>query len=232
MAAPPSRPGPGGPLPRPTVVVVGGGIAGLSAALALASAPGAPRVVVLEASARLGGKLASAEIGGRTVDLGPDAFLARRPEAVDLCRELGLGPDLVAPGRRNAFVLARGRLRPLPDGLALGVPTRLAPLARSGILSPPGLARAALDLASPGRGPSRPPGSVPDRAVAAVTTARLGREVTELLVDPLVGGIHAGDTARMSAAAVFPPLLEAAPGHSLMRALRPPGPAAAPEGPV
>jgi len=203
-----------------TVVVVGGGIAGLSAALTLSSAPAGARVVVLEASPRLGGKLASAEFGGRALDLGPDAFLARRPEAVGLCRELGLEDDLVAPGQRSAFVLVRGRLRPLPAGLALGVPTRLGPLARSGVLSPPGLARAALDLVAPWAGGGA---GEADRAVAAITTARLGREVTELLVDPLIGGIHAGDTARMSAAAVFPPLLAAAhEGGSLMRALRAP----------
>ncbi len=100
-------------------------------------------MVVLEADGRLGGKLLTGAVGGRAVDLGPDAFLARRPEAVELCRELGLADELVAPGSRTAYVWARGRLRPLPAGLALGVPTRLGPLARSGIVSPFGAARAA-----------------------------------------------------------------------------------------
>jgi len=203
----------------PTVAIVGGGIAGLSAAWELTcTAPGV-HVVVLESDERLGGKLRTGAIGGRAVDLGPDAFLARRPEAVALCRELGLGDELVAPGSRIAYVWARGRLRLLPGGLALGVPTRLGPLARSGIVSPFGTARAAVDLvARPAR---RGAGRGPDRPVAEITRRRLGREVTARLVDPLIGGIHAGDTTRMSAAAVFPALLEAASaGGSLMRALR------------
>ena len=216
------------------VAVVGGGIAGLSAALELTSAEPGTRVIVLESDGRLGGKLRTGAIGGRAVDLGPDAFLARRPEAVELCRELGLGDELVSPGSRRAFVWARGRLRPLPAALALGVPTRIGPLARSGILSPLGVGRVAFDLvgwpwrrrlATGGRsdGPDRPGRPQrPDRPVADITRQRLGREVTERLVDPLIGGIHAGDTSSMSAAAVFPALLDAAsrPG-SLMRALRP-----------
>jgi oxygen-dependent protoporphyrinogen oxidase len=219
------------------VAVVGGGIAGLSAAWELTGAAPGTRVIVLESDERLGGKLRTGAIGGRAVDLGPDAFLARRPEAVELCRELGLGDELVSPGSRRAFVWARGRLRPLPAALALGVPTRIGPLARSGILSPLGVGRVAVDLvgwpwrgrqATGGRsgGPGRPERpdrpDRPDRPVADITRQRLGREVTERLVDPLIGGIHAGDTSSMSAAAVFPALLDAAsrPG-SLMRALRP-----------
>jgi oxygen-dependent protoporphyrinogen oxidase len=204
------------------VAVVGGGIAGLSAAWELTCAAPGTRVVVLEADGRLGGKLRTGAIGGRAVDLGPDAFLARRPEAVALCHELGLGEELVSPGARHAFVWARGQLRALPAGLALGVPTRLYPLARSGILSPFGVGRAAVDLL--GWPPRRraPVSNGPDRPVADITRQRLGHEVTERLVDPLIGGIHAGDTTTMSAAAVFPALLAASarPG-SLMRALRP-----------
>jgi oxygen-dependent protoporphyrinogen oxidase len=186
----------------------------------LTSAAPTVHVVLLEAGGRLGGKLRTETVGGRPVDLGPDAFLARRPEAVELCTELGLADELVVPGRRTAYVWARGRLRPLPDGLALGVPTRLEPLARSGIVSPLGAARAALDLlAWPPRRAGDDAG--PDRPVAEITRQRLGAEVTARLVDPLIGGIHAGDTSRMSTAAVFPALLDAASaGGSLMRALR------------
>jgi len=205
-----------------TVAIVGGGIAGLSAAWELTSAAPGTNVVVLEADDRLGGKLHTGTIGGRAVELGPDAFLARRPEATALCRELGLGDELVSPGSRNAYVWARGRLRPLPGGLALGVPTRLGPLARSGIVTTLGVGRAALDLmrwplpGHTGRGDER------DRSVAEITRRHLGAEVTAGLVDPLIGGIHAGDTTQMSAAAVFPALLDAAQtGGSLMRALRP-----------
>jgi protoporphyrinogen/coproporphyrinogen III oxidase len=204
-----------------TVVVVGGGIAGLSAAWAITSAAPGTNVVVLESDRRLGGKVQTGTIGGRVVELGPDAFLTRRPEAVALCRELGLGDDLVSPGSRTAYVWARGELRRLPGGLALGVPTRLGPLARSGILSPWGVGRVALDplrWRRPRAGEAR---DRADRPVAAITRHDLGREVTERLVDPLIGGIHAGDTRLMSTAAVFPALLDAAArGGSLMRALR------------
>jgi len=176
-------------------------------------------VIVFESDGRLGGKLRTEPFGGRDVDLGPDAFVARRPEALALCGELGLTPELVAPGVRRAYVWARGRLRPLPAGLALGVPTRLGPLARSGICSPAGLVRPALDLLGPGR--RRDPGSDTDRAVGEVVRRRLGREVATRLAGPLIGGIHAGTVETTSAAAVFPALLEADrhPG-SLMRALR------------
>jgi oxygen-dependent protoporphyrinogen oxidase len=214
------------PQTRPTVVVIGGGIAGLSAAWTL-SADTALRVVVLEAAARPGGKLQSRDIGGRAVDVGPDAFVARRPEAVELCTALGLDDELVTPGSRRAYVWARRRLRPLPAGLALGVPTRLGPLARSGILSGAGLGRVAADALRPGPSgvadgthPDEATVGRPDESVASITD-RLGHEVTARLADPLIGGIHAGDTRRMSAAAVFPALLDAARrGGSLMRALR------------
>ncbi|HTS14200.1 MAG TPA: protoporphyrinogen oxidase, partial [Candidatus Sulfotelmatobacter sp.] len=216
-----------------TVAVVGGGIAGLAAAWELVAGPGArgDRIVVLEASDRLGGKIRTGEVAGRAVDLGPDAFLARRPEAVGLAREVGLGEELVAPALRRAYVWSRGRLRPLPDGLALGVPTRLGPVLRSGILSPAGIARAGLDLVAltPSARPGVRGGAGGDRAIGDIVGKSLGHEVVDRFVDPLIGGINAGPVATMSAAAVYPPLLEAAArGGSLFRALRALAPAQAP----
>ena len=115
----------------------------------------------------------------------------------------------------------------MPDGVNLGVPTRWIPLARSGILSPAGSVRAALDLVRPHRADA---GAVGDRAVGAVVAPRLGQEVVDRLVDPLVGGIHAGGVADLSAEATFPPLLTAdRQSGSLMRRLgRPPSPAQSP----
>jgi oxygen-dependent protoporphyrinogen oxidase len=200
------------------VVVIGGGISGLAAAWELCRRDDAPRVTLLEASARLGGPLRSEEVGGRVVDVGPDGFLGRRPEAVDLCAEVGLADALVPIAARGASVWARGRLRPLPEGHALGIPTRFWPTARSGIVGLRGAAGLARDAILP-----RPDvrGPIGDRAIGPLVTRKLGSRVVDLLVDPLIGGIHAGSVDDMSAAATFPPLLAAAQRRgSLMRALR------------
>jgi oxygen-dependent protoporphyrinogen oxidase len=145
-------------------------MAGLAAAFALAGR-GDVRVTLYEADERFGGKVRSEAFAGVDLDLGPDAFLARRPEAVALCQELGLADALVAPATTAAYLWSRGRLRRLPPGLALGMPTRLAPLARSGVLSPLGLARVALEPLVPGRTLDA------DEALGALARRRLGDEV-------------------------------------------------------
>ena len=220
----------------PSVVVIGAGITGLAAAWELVGGPdaGGGRVTVLEAGDRLGGKLQAVQVGDRTVDVAADAFVARRPEATTLVAELGIADELVEVATGGASVFARGRLRPLPAGLALGVPTRWWPLARSGILSPLGSLRAALDLVIPARpGPGgEPDGRLADRAVGDVVGGRLGRGVVDRLADPLIGGINAGSVDQLSAAAAFPGLVPAAArGGSLMRALRPPPAGRPPAGP-
>ncbi len=215
------------------VVVVGGGISGLAAAWELSggAAPhaGAPEVVVLEGSDRFGGALRSDELAGRMVDMGADGFLGRRPEALELAQEAGLGSALDPIAARGASVWARGRLRVLPDGHAMGIPTRFWPTARSGILGPGGsiaLARDALLPRPDVRGP------IGDRAIGPLVARKLGHKVVGTLADPLIGGIHAGSVDDMSAAAVFPPLLAAAQRRgSLMRALRAETPAPDPDGP-
>lgn len=193
---------------RPTVAVIGGGISGLAAALAIADgAPGALDILVLEQSSRLGGRIHTAEMWGRRVDLGPDAFIARAPEGIELCARLGLADELVAPATAKAYVWLAQGLVAMPRGLLLGVPGRLGPLARSGILSRRGLARAALDLVLP-RG--SPPAA--DRSVGDLVGRRLGPEVLERLVGPIVGGINAGSAGDLSLAAVAPQLDDLARG--------------------
>src|SRR5439155_19447799 len=128
------------------VAVVGGGITGLAAAWFLRDRTD---VTVFEASGRAGGKIRTEDFGGLPVEAGPDAFLARTPDAAAWCRELGFGDELVSPATGEAFLWTRGRLRRLPPGLMLGVPTDLWPVARSGILPPAALGRAALDLVLP-----------------------------------------------------------------------------------
>jgi protoporphyrinogen/coproporphyrinogen III oxidase len=210
---------------RPVIAVVGGGIAGLAAAWELVTGRDAPvgtdspSVVIIEAHDRLGGKLQTTSFAGRTVDLAPDAFLARRPEATQLCQELGITDELVPVAASGAAVFSRGRLRALPQGLNLGVPTRWWPLVRSGILSWPELLGTGRDLVRP----RRPEPVIGDRAVGDIVGERLGQPVVDQLVDPLVGGINAGGVAHLSAAATFPALLTASQqSGSLMRRLRPP----------
>ncbi len=174
------------------VVVVGGGIAGLVAAWQIEQDDPDVRVVVLEASERTGGKLWSEPFAGHVVDHGADAFLARVPDAIDLCRQIGLGDRLLSPSRREALLLVDGRAHPFPPGLVLGVPTDLDALAASGLVSPAGVARAAEDLERPD---DRPGG---DEAVGALVRRRLGDEVYEVLVEPLLSGINAGSADELS----------------------------------
>ena len=204
------------------IAVVGGGIAGLAAAWELSGGaevdPDAPSVVLLEAGRRIGGKLCTSTFAGRPVDRGPDAFLGRRPEAADLCRELGLADELEPIGARGAAVWVGRRRRPLPSHLVFGIPTRFLPAARSRILGWRGTADLLRDVVAP-RADRR--GPLGDRAVGPLVAHKLGFRVVERLVEPLMGGVYAGGVADMSAAAVFPGLLEAAGRRgSFMRAVR------------
>jgi oxygen-dependent protoporphyrinogen oxidase len=208
------------------VAVVGGGVAGLSAAVE-AVRLGA-RVTVLESSPRLGGKVAVSEVGGISVDEGADAMLTRVPDGLALARDAGLDGELTAPAAGQAFVWSRDALRPLPTGTLLGLPTDLAALARSGLLSGRGLNRVPLDLVLPGR----PVDS--DISVGALVAGRFGREVVDRLVDPLLGGVYAGRAYDLSLRATLPQLVRHAATHrSLLLAARA-ARAAAPavEGPV
>jgi oxygen-dependent protoporphyrinogen oxidase len=216
------------------VAVVGGGIAGLAAVHELVDRPGTT-VTLLEASPRLGGKVATEPFAGGLLDAGPDAFLARRPEAVALCHELGLADRLEQPATGSASLWLGGRLRRLPTGTLLGVPTDLVAVARSGVLTPRGLGRLAAAPLLARRG--RPLGAG-DESIGAVVRLRLGDEVHERLVDPLVGGINAGDTDALSIDAVAPQLSAAARRSADLvagaRALVPaaPAPGAGPPPPV
>lgn len=204
----------------PRYAVVGGGIAGLAAAWMLA---GRGDVCLYEASPRLGGKLATSEVAGLPVDEGAESFLVRTPEAVDLAREVGLGEILVHPRTSSASLFSHGRLRALPGGTVLGVPGNLRALAESRVLSRPGLLRAAADPWLPR---SRP--FAGDTSVGEAVARRLGREVVDRLVEPLLGGVYAGRADGLSVAATLPQLAPAVrSGASLVRAARRASPKAA-----
>lgn len=198
------------------VVVLGGGITGLAAAYTLTQAGGdALHVTIIEADKRIGGKIRTRSFAGVSVDLGPEAFVARGPEVRAMCRALGLEEALSAPVASKTYVWTRGRLRSLPEGLVYGIPTTPWAIVRSGLLSPVGIARAGLDMLLPRS--SLPP----DPSITQVIGPRLGREVVERLVEPLLGGIHAGRADRLSLASVAPHLAAAARQHrSLMLGLR------------
>ena len=182
----------------PHVVIVGGGVAGLAAAFFLRDE--AVRVTVLEGSPRLGGKLSVSEIAGVAVDEGAEALLVTRPEGTGLIAQAGLGGERVEPGTTSSAIWTLGALRPLPRRQFMGVPSDLAELAKSGVLTGDGVARASQDLLLP---PTTRDGDVP---VAGYVGARFGAEVVDRLVDPLLGGVYAGRSADLSFDATMPAL--------------------------
>ena len=196
------------------VAVVGGGIAGLAAARVLHER--GLDLVVLEAAARWGGAIRTEREAGFLLEGGPDTVLASKPDAVDLCRALGLGDRIVPtdPARSAVFVMRRGHLQRMPEGMVLGVPTRMGPLLRSRLFGWRAKLRMALEPWLPA------PPSAADDSIAAFFGARLGREALRAVGEPLLAGIHAGDAARLSIRATFPRLHEAGSGRSLVRGMR------------
>src|SRR6516162_2507022 len=191
---------------QPHVVVVGAGIAGLAAAFFLRDVP--CRVTVLDGSPRLGGKLAVSQIAGVAVDEGAEALLTRRPEGTGLISAVGLDGHLVSPGTTAARIWSRGEMHALPRRQFMGVPADLGELARSGLVSADGMARARRDLDLPATGRD---GDVP---VAAYVGGRFGQEVVDRLVDPLLGGVYAGRSDELSFEATLPALASESRRHA------------------
>lgn len=202
----------------PSVAVVGGGLAGLSTAYHLEKAYAGTdlAITLFETDDRLGGVLRSERIDGYLIDAGPDSLLADPPAGLALCRELGLESELVPveAGARTIWIYSRGRLRALPAGVSFLAPDPWA-MARSGIFSWIGLVRAGLE-------PLVPRGLQPaDESVADFFRRRVGREVVDRLVEPMMAGIYAGDLERLSAAALLPRLRELVRTHGgLLRGMR------------
>jgi oxygen-dependent protoporphyrinogen oxidase len=193
---------------RPRVVIIGGGVAGLACACRLAAAARergtAIDISLFESSGRTGGVISTERHDGFLVEGGPDCFTTEKPWAIDLCRRLGLGEEILGtnPALRRSFVLSRGRLLPIPEGFQLLAPSRILPFATSPILSLAGRLRAACDLVL-SRG-----SAVEDESLASFVRRRFGEEVLERLAQPLVAGIYNADPERLSLRATMPRFLE------------------------
>jgi protoporphyrinogen/coproporphyrinogen III oxidase len=180
------------------LVVVGAGITGLAAAFEWRRRRPDDEIVVLEAGDRIGGKLHRIELAGHWYDTGPEAVLARVPEAVRLVEDLGLADQLVSPATTQASVVLPDGRHPLPAGTVLGVPASADGL--EGFLSPDGVARVRAEASLP---PVRLDGDV---AVGGLLRERLGDELVDRLVEPLLGGVYAGRADELSLAATMPAL--------------------------
>ncbi|MGE5486587.1 MAG: protoporphyrinogen oxidase [bacterium] len=184
------------------VVIVGGGISGLSAAYYLRKAGVEPTIV--ERRPRLGGVIETEHVEGCVLETGPDSFITQKPAALALIREVGLGGDVIGSNDhlRVTYVLKSGRLVPLPDGLMLMIPTKIAPLVATRLLSWPTKIRMGLEWFR------RPAPQAEDRSVADFVADHYGREAVEYLAEPLLAGIYGGDPKRLSVASVLPRFVE------------------------
>src|ERR1051325_6302208 len=186
------------------IVIIGGGIAGLSAAYFATKKLSDTEITLIESSDRWGGKITTDRVpfeGGQfIIEGGPDTFLATKPYATALCKELGLGERLhgTNPNKKNTYVLNHNRLLPLPDGLAMMIPTNVESILKSHLISWFGKARMGLDFLLPAKTVSG------DESLGAFVSRRLGREAYEYLIEPLMSGIYAGNGDALSLTSTFP----------------------------
>jgi protoporphyrinogen/coproporphyrinogen III oxidase len=189
-----------------TVVVIGGGITGLSTAYYLekkAREQGISlRITLVEGDEKLGGKVQTERVDGFVIERGPDSFLARKPACVNLCRELGIDDELVGtnPQAKKTYILHQNKLHRIPQGLNIGVPTQFSPFVKTGLLSLGGKIRAGIDLFM------KPETHKEDRSIGHLLEKHLGKEVVNNMAEPLLAGIYAGDLRKLSVRATFPHL--------------------------
>jgi len=199
------------------VVIIGGGITGLAAAYYLQqNARDSVRVTLIESSPRLGGKITSVHEGGFLIEGGPDSFITQKSEALALCRELGLDADLTPSNNehKSTYVVSRGKLHPMPEGMMLMAPTMMIPFLRSGLISWPGKMRMGMEMFVPRRDNDG------DESLSSFVTRRLGAEALDKLAGPLIGGIYSADPEKLSLRSTFPMFLDMEKKYgSLMRGM-------------
>lgn len=195
------------------VVIIGGGISGLSTALYLkeqAQASGHEiEYLLIEKGERLGGNIRTEKMDGFLIEGGPDCFLSEKPWAAQLCRHLGLGDQIMPTTEENkgTFVLSKGRLHVMPEGLILMVPTKIMPLITTSLFSWLGKIRMGFEIFIPTRR------SEEDETLGSFVRRRLGQEALDKIAEPLVAGVHAGDPETMSMRASFPKFMEMEDEH-------------------
>jgi len=200
------------------IAIIGGGISGLSAAFTLEGhrRAGALEYTLYESSPHLGGVLRTEHIDGCIVEAGPDSFITEKPWAADLCRTLGIADRLIGSNDadRKTYILVRGQLIPIPDGLIFMVPTKILPTGFSPLFSWTTKLRIAQELLHP------PRSAQTDESVASLVERHYGAEMVDRLADPLLSGIYGGDAASLSVRAVLPRFAEMERTHgSLGRAM-------------
>ena len=201
------------------IAIIGGGIAGLSAAWAVEKARRAGQdleYALFEAGARLGGVIGSEVVEGCVIEGGPDSFLTEKPAAAQLSRELGIGDQLLPSNdaERKTYIVVRNRLVPLPDGLMFMIPTKLVPTALTGLFSLSTKLRMAREYLFP------PAPATQDESVAEMTLRHFGQETVDRLVSPLLSGVYGGDASQLSVRAVLPRMVKMEQEHrSLTRAM-------------
>src|SRR5437667_6791425 len=201
------------------IAIIGGGISGLTAAFTLEQRrrAGVPLEYVLyESSSHLGGVISTEFVDGCVVEAGPDSFITEKPWAADLCREVGLEDQLISSNdtERKTYILLKGRLVPIPDGLMFMVPTRILPVVFSSLFSPLTKFRIAREWFH------SPASSDQDESVAEFVERHYGSELVERLVDPLLSGVYGGDSSQLSVRAVLPRFAQMEASHgSLGRAM-------------
>jgi oxygen-dependent protoporphyrinogen oxidase len=201
------------------IAIIGGGISGLSAAFALEKqrlAGASLEYALFESSPRLGGVLVTERVDGCLLEAGPDSFLTEKPWASELCREVGLGDQLIGSNDadRKTYILTNGKLVPIPDGLMFMVPTKITPT----MLSPLFSGRAKLRMAREWFHPPRKADT--DETVASFVERHYGPEMVDRLADPLLSGVYGGEASQLSVRAVLPRFAEMEATHgSLGRAM-------------
>jgi oxygen-dependent protoporphyrinogen oxidase len=199
------------------VIIIGGGVAGLGAAFKIARAASqghGVEFVLFEKDPRLGGKVCTEMVrdpsgeGLFVVDGGPDCFLTEKPACHRIAKLTGIYDDELPTdeSRKRTWILSRGKLHEMPDGIFMFAPTKFLPFATTGLFSWPGKIRMAMDLLIPAK--KVEPGEFNDETLDHFVVRRMGRECLDHLAEPLVGGVHASDPSTMSLAATFPRLLE------------------------